>query len=59
MTPNYYKLYRDSTYQWRWRFVAGSNGKTIADSGESYVSKSDAQHGIALMKASGNSPVIE
>ena len=30
---------------WRWRLVAG-NGETIADSGEAYVSKSNADRAV-------------
>ena len=55
---SHYKLYQDVARQWRWRYVA-SNGRTIADSGESYYNKMDALHGIAIMKASSTSPVYE
>jgi uncharacterized protein len=55
---NHYEIYRDTAGQYRWRYVA-SNGKTIADSGESYFNKSDCEHGIAIMKASANSPVVD
>lgn len=55
---SYYKLYKDEEYLWRWRYVS-SNGRTIADSGESYHNKQDAVNGINLVKASYNSPVIE
>lgn len=51
-----YQLYSDATHQWRWRFV--TNGRTIADSGESYVNKQDAERGIEIMKNSTTSPVI-
>ena len=44
-----FEIYKDKSGQWRWRFVA-SNGKTIADSGEGYVAKSDCEHGINLVK---------
>lgn len=54
---SYYKLYQDAQRFWRWRYVA-SNGRTIADSGEGYYNKSDAENGIRIMKSSANSPVI-
>ena len=54
----YYFLYKDVQGYWRWRYVA-SNGRTIADSGEGYVHKADAQNGINLMKASYSSPTRE
>jgi uncharacterized protein YegP (UPF0339 family) len=56
---NYYYLYKDIAGFWRWRYVAASNGKTIADSAEGYVAKSDALHGINLLKASYTSPIRE
>ncbi|WP_374526005.1 YegP family protein [Sphingopyxis sp.] len=52
----HYKLYQDTRSQWRWRYVA-ANGRTIADSGEGYYNRQDAINGIAIMKASYNSPV--
>lgn len=53
-----YVLYRDNRNQWRWRYVH-RNGNIIADSGESYVNKSDAINGINIMKASANIGVYE
>ncbi len=52
----HYKLYQDTRSQWRWRYVA-ANGRTIADSAEGYYNRQDAINGIAIMKASYNSPV--
>jgi len=54
----HYRLYKDMNGQWRWRYVA-ANGRIIADSGEGYVSRTDCLHGIALIKGSANSQVIE
>lgn len=54
----YYKLYKDSVGQWRWRYVS-SNGRTIADSAEGYYNRSDAENGIRIMKSSYDSPVYE
>ena len=48
-----YQIYKDTAGFYRWRYKA-SNGKIIADSGESYHSKTDCQHGINIMKASAN-----
>lgn len=53
-----FKLYVAQNRQWAWRYVA-ANGKTIADSGETYWNKQDALNGIAIMKQSYNSPVYE
>lgn len=45
---------------WRWRLVATSNGKTIADSGEGYYSKQDCLHGVSLVKGTNVlTPVVE
>ena len=55
---SYYHLYRDTSNQWRWRYVS-SNGRIIAVASEAYVNKQDAINSIALMKASYNSPVRE
>ena len=51
-----YQLYKDSRQEYRWRLKA-DNGKIIADSGEGYKAKSDAQHGIDLVKSSKSAPV--
>ena len=45
-----FEIYKDKSKQFRWRLRA-SNGKIIADSGESYVAKADCQHGIELVKS--------
>jgi uncharacterized protein YegP (UPF0339 family) len=54
----HYRLYKDTAGLWRWRLVA-SNGRTIADSAESYYNKSDALAGINLTKSSYSAPVYE
>lgn len=38
-------LYRDRAGEWRWNRKA-SNGRVISDSGESYVDRRDAIHGM-------------
>lgn len=45
----YFDLYKDSSGQWRWWLVA-SNGRTVADSGESYTTKATPRNGISLVK---------
>jgi uncharacterized protein len=45
----FFSLYRDRANQWRWTLYAANN-KKIADSGEGYHNKADAQHGIDLVK---------
>jgi uncharacterized protein YegP (UPF0339 family) len=44
----YFYLFQDANSQWRWNYRS-ANHKIIADSAESYVSKSDALLGISLM----------
>lgn len=53
-----YVIYRDTRWQWRWRYVA-ANGLIIGVSSESYVNKQDCLHSIELMKQSGTAPVYE
>ena len=55
---NHYEIYKDTANLYRWRYRA-SNGKIIADSGESYHNKSDCQNGINIMTASANSSVVD
>ena len=55
----HFKLYKDASGHWRWTLYA-SNGNKIADSGEGYVNKADAENGIHLVKsASAATPVRE
>lgn len=55
----YFALYKDAASQWRWTLFA-SNNRKIADSGEGYLNKADAQHGIDLVKSTDrNTPVYE
>ena len=41
------ELYRDNAGQWRWNRKA-SNGRVISDSGEAYVDRRDAIHGMHI-----------
>jgi uncharacterized protein YegP (UPF0339 family) len=55
----YFSVYRDIANQWRWTLYAANNRK-IADSGEGYWNKTDAQHGIELVKSTNIlTPVYE
>ena len=55
----HFDLYKDTTGEWRWRLVA-SNGKTVADSGDSNTTKANAEAGIALVKLdAATAPVRE
>ncbi len=47
--PASFELYRDRAREYRWRLRA-ANGRIIADSGEGYVDKDGAVHGIALVR---------
>lgn len=53
-----YEYYKDKRGEWRWRLKA-VNGQTIVVSGEGYVNKSDALHGIDLVKSSSHASVEE
>ena len=44
-----FELYRDRADETRWRLRA-ANGRIIADSGEGYVDRDDALHGIELVR---------
>lgn len=46
------EIYRDNEGAYRWRLRA-ANGEPIADSGEGYVRRSDAQHGLDLVLQAG------
>lgn len=55
----YFKLYKDTAGYWRWTLYAANNRK-IADSGEGYHNKSDAEGGINLVKSTNyTTPVRE
>jgi uncharacterized protein YegP (UPF0339 family) len=52
-----FETYLDGKQEWRWRLVA-DNGRTIADSGEGYRKYDDCLHGIALVKISTKTPIV-
>lgn len=45
---NKVQFYKDLADEWRWR-VTSKNGNIIADSGEGYKNKGDAESGFALL----------
>ncbi|MEP3889421.1 MAG: DUF1508 domain-containing protein [Hellea sp.] len=51
-------LYKDRAGYWRWTLYAANNRK-VADSGEGYVNKQDAKHGIGLVQSAWNAPINE
>lgn len=53
-----FHIYKDSKGDYRWRLKA-ANGKTIADSGEGYNTKTAYQAGIDLVKGAATAPVVE
>lgn len=42
-----FKVYEDKAGQYRWRLLA-ANGRTIADSGEAYTRKPDADRAVKV-----------
>ncbi|AFK20586.1 DUF1508 domain-containing protein [Haloferax mediterranei ATCC 33500] len=55
----HFELYADSQGEWRWRLVH-DNGNIIADSGEGYSSKQNAEQGIESVKENApEAPVVE
>lgn len=50
-------IYIDAKGEYRWRYQAAGNHKTLADSGEGYKNYRDCLAGAEALKASGNSPV--
>ena len=53
-----FKLYKDKSGEWRWRFVA-KNGETIAESSESYVDRRDAVKAIKLVLDAGRASAAD
>lgn len=46
------EVYRDTAGEYRWRLRA-ANGEPLADSGEGYKRRRDAQHGLDLVLQAG------
>ncbi len=53
-----FELYRDAAGDWRWRLRV-QNGQVIADSAEGYARREDCEHGIALVKTSGEARIVD
>lgn len=53
-----FELYKDKAGEYRWR-LKHSNGNIIATASEGYSSKASALHGIEIVQASKDSPVVE
>lgn len=52
-------IYVDKAGQWRW-YLAASNGRKIADSGEAYHNKTDCLYAIGLvMDTNRHTPVYQ
>lgn len=45
-------FYKDKANEWRWR-VKADNGRVVADSGEGYHNKADAEAGFKLVNPQG------
>jgi uncharacterized protein len=53
-----FHIYKDSAGEWRWRLKA-ANGRTIADSGEGYSTKSNCRRAVNELSGATNIPVDE
>lgn len=53
-----FQIYSDTAGKYRWRLKA-SNGQTVASSGESFDSKSNARRAAENVKANAGSALIE
>jgi len=53
-----FKLYKDRAGEYRWRLVH-ENGNIIADSGQGYTTKANAENGINSVKENAPSAPIE
>lgn len=53
------ELYQDAAGEYRWRLVA-DNGRVVADSGEGYTRKRDAQRAVQSFRGlAWRAPVVE
>jgi len=53
-----FELYEDNAGQYRWR-LRHTNGNIIADSGEGYASKANAENGIQSVKKNAPGALVE
>ncbi|MEM9763702.1 MAG: DUF1508 domain-containing protein [Pseudomonadota bacterium] len=52
----FYEIFLDSRFEYRWR-LKSANGQIVSVSGEGYVRKASALHGIALNRSSSDAPI--
>ena len=53
-----FEIYKDKSGEFRWRLVH-TNGQVIANSGEGYKAKADAQGGIDSVKQNAPNATVE
>lgn len=53
-----FELYKDEGGKWRWR-LRHQTGNIIADSGQGYHNKADAENGIESVKENAPSAPVE
>lgn len=53
-----FELYKDKAGEFRWR-LRHENGNIIADSGEGYTTKANAQNGIESVKTNAPEAPVE
>ncbi len=53
-----FELFEDAEAKWRWRLVH-DNGNIVADSGEGYTSKQNAERGIESVKENAADADVE
>jgi len=57
-SPREFEIYKDASGEFRWRLRA-KNGRIIANSGDGYKNKADAEHAIGLVKNATSETKIE
>jgi uncharacterized protein YegP (UPF0339 family) len=54
-----FELYKDRADEFRWRFLHVGTGNIMADSGEGYKNKEDAEYGIRFVKENAPDAPVE
>jgi len=57
-SPREFEIYKDASDEFRWRLRA-KNGRIIANSGDGYKNKADAEHAIGLVRNATSDTKIE
>jgi len=57
-SPREFEIYKDASGEFRWRLRA-KNGRIIANSGDGYKNRADAEHAIGLVKNATSETTIE